>query len=258
MSTDGRPRYALFAGLLVCLGVAALPLDLPVARWLDQHTLRGDVRKLLLLSEVFAHGYGVCAILLTIWVVQRPRFGIMLRLICCSLGAGLLADVFKLFIWRTRPARFDLTGDVLDTFQGFLPWISGPIGNAFNRAQTSLPSAHTAVAFGLATVLGWMFPRGRGLFYVFAVMVAMQRIMVGAHFLSDVVWGAAVSFLVARLCLVGPGLPRFVDDLEPGLPWFAVARHTRSSAAAVPHERPNVITETSAGQPASRKTKAVS
>lgn len=222
MTISPRQHYVRLAALFLLAGLLATPLDLPVARTCEAHELPGEFRKVLQLSEVFAHGAGVVFILATIWFVQRLRLGAMLRMVACSFGAGLLADVFKLFVWRVRPARFDLDGHVLDTFQGFLPWLSGPLENAFNWGQTSLPSGHVAVAVGLATVLGAMYPRGRYWFYVLAVLVAIQRIVVGAHFLSDVLWGAVPAFLVAHLCLSNAWSREFFVELRFDTAWRAI------------------------------------
>ena len=61
----------------------------------------------------------------------------------------------------------------------------------------SFPSAHTATAAGLAMGLAWLFPRGRWMFSALAALVACQRVVVGAHFPSDTMVGAAVGCVVA-------------------------------------------------------------
>ena len=46
-----------------------------------------------------------------------------------------------------------------------------------------------------------VYPRGRRLFLGLAILVACQRMSCGAHFLSDVLCGAAVSCITVACCL---------------------------------------------------------
>ena len=65
----------------------------------------------------------------------------------------------------------------------------------------SLPSAHTAVAFGLAMALASFYPKAARWFWTLAVLVAFNRVHGCAHYLSDVFWGAAIGITTAYLCL---------------------------------------------------------
>ena len=62
----------------------------------------------------------------------------------------------------------------------------------------------------LALALGWLYPKGKWLFLLLALLVACQRIECGAHYLSDVLCGAAVSCLTVSCCLrLALWFPRF-------------------------------------------------
>ncbi len=76
------------------------------------------------------------------------------------------------------------------------------------------PSAHTATAAGFAAALIWLYPQGRLLFTVLAVLVGCQRIVSGAHFPSDVCFGAAAGCLAATFFLYVGRLPVWFDRLE--------------------------------------------
>ena len=78
----------------------------------------------------------------------------------------------------------------------------------------SFPSAHTATAAGLAAALIWLYPQGRLLFTLLAVLVGCQRIVSGAHFPSDVLVGAAAGCLVATFFLHVGRLPVWFDRWE--------------------------------------------
>jgi hypothetical protein len=97
-----------------------------------------------------------------------------------------------------RPKAADLERDVLATFQGWLPVL-----HETTRVHVvqSFPSAHTATAFGLATVLSWKYPRGAAMFYLLAAFAGFQRVQVMDHFTSDVLCGAAVGLLCGAACV---------------------------------------------------------
>lgn len=77
----------------------------------------------------------------------------------------------------------------------FRPPFTGP------HRDLALPSGHTALAFAVFTVLGRAFPRGRWWFYLLGCGVAASRVLVGEHFLSDVVAGAGLGYVSARAIL---------------------------------------------------------
>ena len=166
------------------------------------------IRDLLGVFENFGHGLGVAAILLTIFVLDPARRWGLPRLLGCAYGAGLAANGLKLLLSRTRPNNFNFLSDVWATFGAWCPGSSaGSIGQSF-------PSAHTATAVGFAAGLVWLYPRGRWLFPLFAVLVGCQRIQSGAHFLSDVLAGAALGSIIALAFLKCGLLPGWMDRLE--------------------------------------------
>jgi len=63
--------------------------------------------------------------------------------------------------------------------------------------QFSFPSGHTITAFAVSVSLSLFYPNlAFGLFFC-AVSVAASRILLGMHFLSDVLAGAAIGTLLA-------------------------------------------------------------
>jgi undecaprenyl-diphosphatase len=65
--------------------------------------------------------------------------------------------------------------------------------------QFSFPSGHTITAFAVAVSLGTFYPEMRpGLFFC-ATSIAASRILLGMHFLSDVVAGAMFGTLLGAL-----------------------------------------------------------
>ena len=62
----------------------------------------------------------------------------------------------------------------------------------------SLPSGHTASSFACGSVLGATWPRQRLLFWALATGAGFTRIYAGAHYPSEVLWGALLGLLVAE------------------------------------------------------------
>ncbi len=194
--------------MLICAAVAALAVDYSLAQWCVADRCPGFFRELFEVVEPFGNGLGVLVVVAMIYYLDPTRRWAVPRLLGCSLGAGLAANMVKMLIVRTRPHSFDFSGEVLASFGGWLPLTSA------DSAGQSFPSAHTATAVGLAVGLMWLYPHGRRTFVVLAALVACQRIESGAHYLSDVLCGAAVGCIVASAWLHFGLLPDWMDRLE--------------------------------------------
>lgn len=103
--------------------------------------------------------------------------------------AGLADDVLKIVFGRARPYRW-LAGD--DSGFGFF---------RYGAKFASFPSGHTTTSFAAAFALGAIFPRWRPVFLVMAVLIAISRLVLEAHYLSDVIAGALLGGIVAFLIL---------------------------------------------------------
>ncbi len=63
----------------------------------------------------------------------------------------------------------------------------------------SFPSGHTMHAVGFSTVLVSYYPEWGWLVVPFAALVALSRLVLGLHFPTDVVFGAALGGVLAHL-----------------------------------------------------------
>jgi membrane-associated phospholipid phosphatase len=178
---------------ILLLALLALSVDCTLSQWFIE-ACPSWIKRVLQFCELFGHGFGVVVVVVLIHQLDPARRWAIPRVATVSLVAGLAADVVKLLVGRIRPYRFDLDSSVLKSFDGWLPLIAP-------SSCQSLPSAHTATAMGLAMVLIWLYPQGRRLFPTLAVLVALQRLACGAHYLSDVLTGAALGIVVGLLFL---------------------------------------------------------
>ena len=111
--------------------------------------------------------------------------------------SGISINIFKFVIGRQRPkAMFE------DGFYGLIPFNT-------NHAMNSFPSGHSQTGWALAMSLALIFPRATPLLVTFAILVAISRVILTVHFLSDVIAGALISIITAVL------LKRyFLDDAQ--------------------------------------------
>jgi undecaprenyl-diphosphatase len=65
--------------------------------------------------------------------------------------------------------------------------------------QFSFPSGHTMTAFSVALVVSYFYPALEGPLFFLALSIAVSRIVLGMHFLSDVLAGVVLG--VALGCL---------------------------------------------------------
>ena len=79
-------------------------------------------------------------------------------------------------------------------------------GRPSQKNENSFPSAHTAVAFASATHIFYQYggPPWGGLAYLVATGVGWQRVRTANHWLSDVVAGAIIGFVLARGATTAP------------------------------------------------------
>ncbi|MFM1904755.1 MAG: Undecaprenyl-diphosphatase BcrC [Planctomycetota bacterium] len=221
-------RLGLAVGL-AALGLVAFAVDLPVASWFRQHSLPGDLARLVDFSEVFAHGLGA-AVVLGVTVSLDPllrQIGQLkaarrdvIRLCLAAYAGGLVVDVIKALVVRVRPRACDFAtlDSAFDTFGvAAATMVAGSPAEGGLRKSVELmsfPSGHAAVAAGLATALAWKYPHGRWVFVGIAACAAFQRVASSAHFPSDVAWGAAIGVAAAACCL-GTASPSVAEAGPP-------------------------------------------
>jgi membrane-associated phospholipid phosphatase len=206
-------RGFLFPLVLALAAAAALAVDLPIARTIRSWNQSPPLHAWLGyfdMFEFFGHGLGVAVLLIAIYQLDAAHHWAMPRVLACVLAAGGMADVLKMLVLRIRPCECAMDGSVWTTFGQWLPVLGiGSPGQSF-------PSAHTATAAGFAAALIWMYPQGRILFSTLAILVGCQRMACGAHYLSDVLIGAATGCLMAQFLLKVGCVPTLFNKWEDG------------------------------------------
>jgi len=204
-STAATRMLAWVGGAVVALLLASL-LDPPIARAIARHPFgySFDLYTLLRLAGYLPLWAVVSLAFVAIdapsgWRAAWSRGGVLLTAVTL---AGALAEILKLLVRRERPSA-----DV--AMYVFRPWRE----SAFSSSGLGWPSSHTAVAFAAVFVLCRLHPRATPVWLLIGIGCAFSRLTNNVHFLSDVIGGAIVGYLAARVCL---GFSAAPDSRERG------------------------------------------
>jgi membrane-associated phospholipid phosphatase len=141
----------------------------------------------------------IALVLAGIAVLASPALPVMSQRVLAALAVrlgflfsaialpGLVVTIAKRLIGRARP----LVGGSAD------PFLYLPLG--WKVEYASFPSGHATDAFAAAMAIGALWPRARPWMWTYAVVIAVSRIVLTAHFPSDTLAGAAVGVAGAVL-----------------------------------------------------------
>lgn len=161
------PAVRAVAEYITTLGLSGYMLAISAAALVRTLTLRGGESHAALRREI---------------TVLLERCFYVFACIACS---GVAAQVLKHVIGRARPRLIDVAGPL--HFEMF----------SFNAKLASFPSGHATSIFSVATALGLLIPRLRGVLLGTAFVVASSRVVIGSHYVSDTIAGAGLGILVS-------------------------------------------------------------
>ena len=103
------------------------------------------------------------------------------------LFSGIAVQIFKHILGRPRPPLFHSNNlSTIDIFN-------------FDSRWHSFPSGHTATIFEFIFCLIFLFPKIKNILITIAVVIASTRVIVGAHYVSDIFGGALVAYITSIL-----------------------------------------------------------
>jgi undecaprenyl-diphosphatase len=97
---------------------------------------------------------------------------------------GLAVTIVKRLIGRVRPSQLG-------------PFAYVPL--SWRPDYASMPSGHATTAFAAAIAIGAVWPRVRPLLWLYAIVIALSRVIISAHYTSDVIAGALVGGFAALI-----------------------------------------------------------
>ncbi len=99
--------------------------------------------------------------------------------------SAVVSFLLKIAIQRQRPFQCGLVS--------VLPALQEASQNVWNF---SFPSSHALIAFSVVPLLSKEFPKLKYAWVIFAVIVSFSRVYFGVHFLSDVLSGALIGYVI--------------------------------------------------------------
>lgn len=102
----------------------------------------------------------------------------------------LTSFILKVVIQRPRPFQ-----------QGLIEISSFLVKNSYSLWDFSFPSNHAMLAFCILPFISKEFPKLKYVWTLFACLIAFSRVYFGFHFLSDVIAGAAIGYLIGALVI---------------------------------------------------------
>lgn len=212
-----------------------IPHDGAISRWavaFREDSLGGDVVRELGALQQYGQGAVTALVAWAVWLLQPALRRRLLDWVLAIVIASVVGYPLKMLIGRPRP-KFGDPEHFVGPF-GAYP-VSGEVGvrhaweagSGISSDLWSMPSSHTLFAVVMSAMLWVWYPRLRPIAVVMAVLVGVARVLFGAHYLSDVVFGAGLGLLIAVPVARGHWGVRLVDGLwrrvvdrgaEPALP----------------------------------------
>jgi len=101
--------------------------------------------------------------------------------------SGIVSIIVKAIVGRFRPTMlFEENLYGVEFFR---------IGHEYN----SFPSGHAVTVFALAMALSFLFPKYRFLFFCYALIVSISRVIINAHYIGDILAGAYIGVMTVFL-----------------------------------------------------------
>lgn len=110
---------------------------------------------------------------------KKKRFS---SIISTLLTYSIVVSILKFIVKRQRPYFIPMKPIYLANFYSF-------------------PSGHAGTAFIFAVFFSDRYPKYSIIFYLIAIIISLSRVYLGVHYLSDVITGAIIGFIISKIII---------------------------------------------------------
>lgn len=112
----------------------------------------------------------------------------------------IVSFLLKIAIQRPRPYQIGVVSSLLE-------------GASHNIWNFSFPSFQAMLAFCAIPILSKEFPKLKNIWVIFAVLIAISRVYLGVHFMSDVLVGGLIGYFLGVLIISSEKKNQFLGKI---------------------------------------------
>ncbi len=185
---NNKKKTGIIIGILVVISIfVSLYFDEILVK--GASFLRNGVLDYFFLFITFASSEIIIFFVLTSLFLWRDNKRRWILPLWVSLGISAITSfILKITIQRERPFQL-----------GIVSLISKLQEASFSIWNFSFPSFQSALVFCAIPILSEQFPKLKKFWIAFAVLVAFSRVYFGVHFVSDVIAGGVLGYLIGIL-----------------------------------------------------------
>ena len=188
MKFSDKRRFILINSLVLFLVLLAFKFDNRLAILIS--LIRNSSLDSFFMGITYASSVLIVFVFLTLIFIKENKRKWILPLWVTLATNIIIGFLLKIVIQRQRPYQLGLVA----TFETL-------IKNSHRAWDFSFPSFQAMMIFSAIPFLSKEFPKFKYVWVVFACLVAFSRVYFGVHFLSDVIAGGLIGYMIGYFIL---------------------------------------------------------
>lgn len=190
-------KKSLIIILIILLGIVSLYFDSEISKGIS--LIRNNFLNEVFLGITFVSSELIIFFFLTSLFLIKDHKRKYLLPLWVSLGLSVIISfILKISIQRLRPFQQEMVS--------ILPILEKASHLIWNF---SFPSFQAMLVFCAIPVISKEFPKFKYIWIIFAGLVALSRVYFGLHFLSDVIAGSLIGYLIGAFVINRKALQEF-------------------------------------------------